>query len=143
MKCQRRGSRLSSSGFTNVRCIMRVAVWLPEHDRCFLNVECSPEHSARGTLWPGWCRKAAGPVARNPRSRSPTAGHITVPLGQTALHLSLFLQQNRDNNTPSSCWQDYIDNRQELLGRCLAPRRYLLTLRQIGYLDEQDKHVTF
>lgn len=31
-------------------------------------------------------------------------------------HLSLFLQQNRDNNTPSGCWQDYIDNRQELLG---------------------------
>lgn len=64
VKCQRRGSRLSSPGFTNVRRIMRVAVWLPEHDRCFLDVERSPEHSARGTLWPEWCRKATGPVAK-------------------------------------------------------------------------------
>lgn len=57
--------------------------------------------------------------------------------------LSPFPPKNRDNNTPSGCWQDYTDNRQALLGWYLAHRRYLLTVRQTGYLDEQDKHVTF
>ena len=69
---------------------------------------------------------------------SQPAGHGTVQLSCVT---SLSLCSKQDSAWLLAGLHRY--EKQELLGWYLAHRRYLVAVRQIGYLDEQDKHMTF